>query len=766
MIWLIISGFILALAVPVLFRIFGEKAAKIMGFLPLILFVQLITYYGDISSGVILHEKFEWVKSLGITFDIYLDGLGFLFASIITLIGAAVFFYSAEYLKGNPKIVHFFVYINIFMASMLGVVLSNNIISLFIFWELTSISSYFLIGFNHEEEDSRYSALQALLITGGGGLAMFAGLILLSVITGTTAISEMNNLNYLITSDSLYFPILILMLLGAFTKSAQFPFHFWLPNAMAAPSPVSAYLHSATMVKAGIYLLARFHPALSNTLDWEILVTVFGAVTMFAGVVLALKQTDLKKLLAYTTVSVLGTLTMLIGVGTKDAIKAMLIYLLAHSLYKGALFLMAGIVDHETGSRDIRKLRGLKKYMPLTFAVGIISALSMSGIIPFIGFIGKEYLYDSLMEHYIFGPGLLIITVVSSVLMMVIALLVGYRIFTGKEEYPAEKPHEAPALMIGGPLVLAFFTLVFGLFPDYTFTPAISGAFLSVKQIYQEMHIALWHGFTPVLGLSLLTVALGIVTYLLRDKIYSSIKDFNGFKRLKPTYWYDKSFNGLLNIALFQTRFIQNGFLRSYISIIVFSTILLAGYALVRYNSIYDLRFDIQINVYEILIFITMMIAVVLIFRSRSRLTAVAALGIIGLGMTMIFVLYGAPDLAMTQFAVETLTVIIFVLVIYKLPRFVTFSSLNERIKDFILALSFGIFMSLTVLFITSGELPSELREYFLENSYTAAKGRNIVNVILVDFRALDTFGEIIVLGVAAIGVYSLLKLKMSEEEK
>jgi multicomponent Na+:H+ antiporter subunit A len=766
MILLIISGFLLAILVPLLFKIFGEKASKIMGFLPLILFIQLLTYYNEIGNGAVIHQKFNWVKSLGITFDVYLDGLGFLFAAIITLIGAAVFFYSAEYLKGNPKIVHFFVYINIFMASMLGVVLSNNIIALFIFWELTSISSYFLIGFNHEEENSRNSALQALLVTGGGGLAMFAGLIILSIITGTTAINEINDLNSLITSNSLYFPILILILLGAFTKSAQFPFHFWLPNAMAAPSPVSAYLHSATMVKAGVYLLARFHPALSNTLDWEILVSLFGAVTMFIGVVMAMKQTDLKKLLAYTTVSVLGTLTMLIGVGTKTAIKAMLIYLLAHSLYKGALFLLAGIVDHETGSRDIRQLRGLKKYMPFTFSVGIISALSMSGIIPFIGFIGKEYLYDSLLENYLFGPGLLIITIVSSVLMMVIALSVGYKIFMGEEKYPAQKPHEAPFLMIAGPVVLVFFTLIFGLIPDITFTSAISGAFASIIGHFSQMHISLWHGFSLVLALSVLTIALGLVTYYFRDSIFEKIKDFRGIEKLKPTYWYDKSFNGLLNIAKFQTRFIQNGFLRSYISIIVFSTLILAGYALVKYNNIYDIKLSLDINIYEILVFITMMIAVTLIFRSKSRLTAVAALGVIGLGMTMIFILYGAPDLAMTQFAVETLTVIIFVLVIYKLPRFVTFSSLSERIKDFMLALSFGIFMSLTVLFITSGELPAEMKQYFIENSYTIAKGRNIVNVILVDFRAMDTMGEIIVLGVAAIGVFSLLKLKMYEEEQ
>lgn len=765
MIWIVVSGFLLSVAVPIIFKITNNKAAKLMGVFPLILFGYLLSFYSDIATGVVIKESFVWVESLGVGIDLYLDGLSWLFAMIITGIGTAVFFYAAEYLKKNPKIVNFYVYINIFMAAMLGVVMSDNIITLFIFWELTSLSSYFLIGFNHEQENSRYSALQALLVTGSGGLAMFAGLILLSIVTGTFQISEINNLNALITSDSLYFPILILMLLGAFTKSAQFPFHFWLPNAMAAPTPVSAYLHSATMVKAGIYLLARFTPALSGTLDWEIIVTSFGAITMFISVSMALKQTDLKKLLAYTTVSVLGTLTMLIGIGTKTAIKAMLIYLLAHSLYKGALFLMAGIIDHETGTRDITKLRGLKKYLPVTFGIGLISALSMSGIIPMLGFIGKEYLYESLMENYLFGISLLVITIISSVMMMAVALLTGYRIFAGKEQFPNEKPHEAPALMVAGPAILAIFSLMFGIIPGLTISPVISSAFLAVKKIQYDIHLALWHGFTPVLGLSLLTVALGILTYIFRDKIYEKIKNINGIRYLKPSVWYDGSFNGLLNIAKFQTRFIQNGFLRSYISIIIFATLILSGYALFKYNSISNISIDLDIKLYEILIFITMLLAVILLFRANSRLTAVASLGVIGFGMTMIFVMYGAPDLAMTQFAVETLTVIIFVLVIYKLPRFVNFSKLSDRIKDFALALTFGLFMMFTVLFITSGELPQELRQYFAEMSYAAGKGRNIVNVILVDFRAVDTFGEIIVLGVAAIGVLALLKLKMSEEE-
>lgn len=767
MFWFVASGFILSVAIPSLYKIFGEKISKIFGFLPLMLFLYLMGFYSDISSGNIITQEFYWVESLDAKISLYMDGLGWIFASIITLIGAAVFFYASSYLKGNPKIKEFYIYINIFMASMLGVVLSDNLITLFIFWELTSLSSYFLIGFNHEKENSRYSALQALLVTGSGGLGMFGGFILLSIVTGTFSISDINSQNELITNHHLYFPILLLVLAGAFTKSAQFPFHFWLPNAMAAPSPVSAYLHSATMVKAGIYLIARLHPALGGTLDWEIIVTSFGAITMFIAVILAFKQTDLKKLLAYTTVSVLGTLTMLIGVGTKAAIKAMLIYLLAHSLYKGSLFLIAGIVDHETGSRNILQLKGLRRYLPVTFVAALLAVFSMSGIIPMIGFLGKEYLYESLMENYLFGYGLLGITFISSVLMMVIALLSGYKVFAGKESvYPNQKPHEAPILMYLGPLVLGLLSLFFGIMPNFTFSPIVSAGIFSVNQVFKEIHISLWHGFTPVLGLSILTIVSGIILYRFWEKIYNKIKNINGNNYLKPSIWYEKSFNGLLHIAKFQTKFIQNGYLRSYISYIVFSTIFLAGFALFKYNNLSEISFDLDFRVYEFLIFITILLSVILIFRAKSRLTAVASLGVIGLVMTMIFVLYGAPDLAMTQFAVETLTVIIFVLVIYKLPKFVSFSKLSDRIKDFGLALLFGLFMTFTVLFITSGDLPQELRQYFVEMSYPVGKGRNIVNVILVDFRALDTFGEIIVLGVAAIGVLSLLKLRMLEDEK
>ncbi|MCW8849086.1 MAG: proton-conducting transporter membrane subunit, partial [Melioribacteraceae bacterium] len=360
-----ISGFLFALIVPILTKL----PKKFIGFatsaLPLGIFIFFVTKYNLITDGEVLRESYKWIPSLGIDLSFFLDGLSLTFALIISLVGFVVFLYAGSYMEGHKFITRFYVYITIFMASMIGLVTSDNLLTMFVFWELTSISSYLLIGFNHDKERSRYSALQALLITGGGGLSLLAGVIILANISGSWSISGLADINEIITNHSLYPAAAILILIGAFTKSAQFPFHFWLPNAMEAPTPVSAYLHSATMVKAGIYLMARMNPSMGGTALWQNTILVVGTVTMVFTAVLALKQTDLKKLLAYSTLSVLGTLTMLLGIGSDLAIKAFMIYLIAHSLYKGTLFLVAGIIDHETGTREIASLGGLRKLMPI-----------------------------------------------------------------------------------------------------------------------------------------------------------------------------------------------------------------------------------------------------------------------------------------------------------------------------------------------------------------------------------------------------------------
>lgn len=764
MLWAVLSGFIASALAPLFYKFIKKAAGILLTLIPVSLFAFFAGFAGEVYGGSSIKFFYEWIPSMGINLSFYLDGLSLTFALIITGIGTAVFLYASSYMKDDKYVDRFYVYILFFMASMLGVVLSDNIFAMFVFWELTSISSYLLIGFKHEKEDSRYSAWQALLVTGTGGLALMAGLIILQIITGSSEVSDILGQNTLITNSGLYTAALILVLLGAFTKSAQFPFHFWLPNAMAAPTPVSAYLHSATMVKAGVYLLARLNPAMGGTELWSYLLTGFGAVTMLFSISIALKQTDLKKLLAYSTVSVLGTLVMLIGIGTETALKGMIIYLIAHSLYKGGLFLYAGIIDHETGSRNVNKLSGLMKYMPVTASAGFLASLSMMGVFPFWGFIGKETLYDAALKFTDWNLLIILMTVTAGVFMFYIAAQTAWKPMLGKLSETPKKPHEAPVQMWAGPLVLGIAGLIFGLFPGLINNTVQTGA-AAVSGFEFPVKIKLWHGFNTVLFLSLLTLAVGLVIYLMRNKLNNFLLKINSAKIIRPSYWYDLVFSGTLKTAELQTRFFQNGNLRYYIIFVLLTFLGLAGYSLLSFNNFESINIDFSLTVYEAVIALLITAASIFTIRAKTRLSAVIGLGVVGYGVAVIFIYYGAPDLAMTQFAIETLTVILFVLVLYKLPKFLQFTSTARRVRDFTIAGASGILMTLIILLVTSDELQSNLKKYFADNSLELGKGKNIVNVILVDFRAIDTMGEITVLAIAAIGVFALFKLKIDKDK-
>jgi len=733
--------------------------------IPAALFVFLLVLAPEIVSGNTLSLSFPWVPSLGVEFSLYVDGLSLVFGLIITLIGALVVLYAGAYLAGNEQIKRFYLYILIFMLAMLGVVFSRNLITLFVFWELTSISSYLLIGFYHEKEASRKAALQALLVTAGGGLLLLVGILLLGLVSNSYDVQVLQYQAALIQGSPLYGAILILILLGAFTKSAQFPFHFWLPGAMEAPAPVSAYLHSATMVKAGIYLIARLTPVLGGTSLWMGLIVTVGGITMLLGAWMALGQTDLKRILAYSTVSVLGMLTFLLGLGNTLAVKAAMVLLIAHALYKGTLFLAAGSVDHETGTRDILHLGGLRRLMPLTAAVVALAALSQAGIPPLLGFISKELLYEVALET---EPYVLIFTVLAlltSVLLVTAAALVALRPFWGKLVDTPKKAHEAPWQMSFGPLVLVGLSLIFGLFPGWTGSTLVAPAVSAVMGETVKVKLALWHGITPMLILSLVTIGLGILFYLIQNRARTFVQRLDFGSQIGPAKLYQISLQGLDRLSEFQTRYIQNGSLPNYMLTVVIFAVFLIGVFLIRGTdwSILSASWDRDLRLYEIIFPVIILVATISVVRTQSRLTAVAALGAVGFSVAMIYILYGAPDLAMTQFAIETLTVILFVLVLYRLPRFTSYSRQISRFRDAVVAILAGAMMTLLVLAVTSTPLVSRLSPYFSENSYLLAKGRNIVNVILVDFRGIDTLGEITVLAVAAIGVFALMKLKAEE---
>ncbi|MDQ3190960.1 MAG: putative monovalent cation/H+ antiporter subunit A [Bacteroidota bacterium] len=761
---LILLGIALALIAPGIYTIFKKKAVFVFSLFPLFFLIYLLNLLPQISGGVPVVEFNEWVPVLDVNFSFYADGLSVLFAIIISSIGFLIILYSGEYMNKDKDAGRFYLFILLFMASMLGLVLAGNIICLFIFWELTSISSFFLIGHKHKEENSRKAALQALLVTGGGGLLLLVGLIIMGQVAGTYEFSELLNNTEIIRHNAAYVPVLFLIAAGAFTKSAQFPFHFWLPNAMSAPTPVSAYLHSATMVKAGVYLLARMSPILGETVLWNNLLMYTGAITMFTGAVMAVLQKDLKKILAYSTVSSLGTLVLLIGIGGEFAIKAAIVFLIIHSLYKGSLFLIAGSIDYSIGTRDISKLGGINKFMPFLALAGVLAALSYSGIPPLLGFIGKELIYEAALTVGE-GSSLFIgLAVVANILLVVTAINTGIKPFFGKNPI-SNTPKKLPFLLWFIPAILAFTGLLLGIFPRILANAFVSQAVSAVLSIKIEVELALWHEFNVVLFLSILTVALGVGLYFLKLYRLENNKYLEIIYNTGPEKWYDWSINSTLSFANLQTRLLQNGYLRHYLlAIILFLLLLLVIAIFMHLSPPFDFYFK-NIMVYEFFIGITIVIATIAVVVTKSRLMAVASLGLAGYGLALIFVLFGAPDIAMTQFTIDTLTVILFVLILYKLPQFSTMSSYIVRVRDMIIALITGTIITFIILYVTSSPSDPALKTYFAQNSYVLAHGRNVVNVILVDFRNLDTLVEITVLAVAAIGVYALLKFKTTKTE-
>lgn len=756
--------FIAGLLAPYLHMALKKNTVYLLALVPLSVFVYFATFIPEIAAGETVRQSTPWVSLFDVNLSFYLDGLSLLFGLIVTGIGTFIILYGGGYLEKDRQLPRFYSAILIFMGSMVGLVIADNLLSLFVFWELTSFSSYILIGYYHEKEESRKSALQALLITGIGGLAMLAGLILMGFVSGTFEISEMLGMGDIFRESPMYTAILILVLAGAFTKSAQFPFHFWLPGAMAAPTPVSAYLHSATMVKAGVFLLMRLNPALGSTDLWFGLLTGFGAFTLLMSAWLALRFTDLKQILAYTTVMALSTLTMLIGIGTEYAMKAAAVFVLGHSLYKGALFMVAGAVDHEAGTRDVRKLGGLRKLMPITAGAAIIAALSMAGIPPLFGFIGKELVYEAALSIPDVAIILIVIAVLANVAVVAASCIVVLRPFFGKEVETPKHAHEAPWLMWIGPAFLAGLSLIFGLLPFLIDSAIIKHTASAIAGYEIDFYLALWHGINLPLILSIVTVLLGVGVYFIWDKFQDS-KGMQGYGTLFaifPKKTYEALVDGLLKLAAWQTGILQNGYLRYYLlTITVVMLAAVGGTFFLKADMAWYPDFS-GILFYEYAIVGVMLVALLFAVSIRSRLTIVISLGILGFSLALIYILHGAADLAMTQILVETLTVILVALVLIHMPTLSKEAEMSNsgKIRDAIIAVSAGTLVTMLVLATLHLPFDDFISQYYASVSYSEAYGRNIVNVILVDFRALDTMGEVVVVAVAGIAVYALIKMK------
>ncbi len=765
MLTVIILIFAVALASPWIYKLFRDKAGWVLSLLPFGSFLYLASWLPHVATGNVVQQSTTWVSMalFEVNLAFYLDGLSLMFGLIITGIGTFIVLYGSGYLGGDTYLPRFYCAILLFMGSMLGVVLADNLVSIFVFWELTSFTSFILIGFTHEQENSRKAALQALLVTGIGGLALLAGLVLMGFASGHWEVSALLNEGDIVRSHPFYLAILILVLAGAFTKSAQFPFSFWLPGAMAAPTPVSAYLHSATMVKAGVYLLARMNPVLGSTEIWLLLVGGIGLLTLLISAWLSLSFTDMKQILAYSTVMALGTMIMLIGIGTELAMKALAVYILSHAMYKGALFMVAGAVDHEAGTRDVLKLGGLRHLMPISFAAAALAAISMAGIPPLYGFIAKELVYEAALEAPLWPILVIALAVIANIAIVAASAIVVIRPFLGARVETPKKAHEAPPSMWIGPISLAVLSLIFGVLPFLVDKSLMVPVAASVYGAPVDFYLSLWHGINLPLMLSVLTLAGGILVYRFWDGVRESVpmKSYQTVFAMGPIRGYDGLVSGLLGLAGWQTRTIQNGLMSNYLVTILVTLLVAVGYTfLTRSGIVWNPGFEgVLIQEWALSIAIITALGIILGF-GHSRLTMVIGAGVVGFGLALIYLMHGAADLAMTQVLVETLTVILVVLVLIHVPKLKELRSATSKVRDGVIAVAAGAMMTLLILAVTAVPFDAFISEYYAETSYPLAHGRNIVNVILVDFRALDTMGEVVVVAIAGLAVYALIKMK------
>ncbi|CAN5734585.1 putative monovalent cation/H+ antiporter subunit A [soil metagenome] len=759
------SGFALGMAAPYLWRLHGRLAVAAFVALPVALTAFLLSLAPEILAGRPARFSLAWIPGLGLDLDLSVDGLGLLFGLLICGIGAIVILYADRYLAGDPELGRFHGMLLAFMASMLGLVLADNLLLLVVFWGLTGLTSFLLIGFLHAEGTSRRAATQALVVTVAGELAMLAGLVLLGQLAGSYSLASLSAQGDLVRADPVYPLVLLLVLAGAFTKSAQVPFHFWLPNAMAAPTPVSAYLHSATMVTAGVYLLARLAPTLAGTELWSVLLVGVGGLTMLVGAGLSLRQKDLKRILAYSTVGALGLMVMLLGIDMPGAAVAAMAVLLAHALYKGALFLVTGAVDHETGTRDIERLHGLGRVMPFTALAAGLAALSMAGLPPLLGFAAKELGLKAAIADPGLGIFLVVVSVVGGAVFVAVAGIVAVGPFLGARRPDDASFHEADWRLWLSPLVLGLTGIAAGLLPWVGAGDLLGAAAGAIVGEAVTADVAPWYGVDAALLLSGVSLLAGAFLFFRRAQVRAVATRLDLGHRVGSEKAYVVIERGLEATAARVTGTLQNGRLRIYLLVVVTTLLVLEWPILIARGGLPRLELSGDVFIWELGVAGAIVSGAIMVVRSESRLSAVTALGIVGYGIAITYLLFGAPDLAMAQILVETLTLLVFVLVFYHLPRMSAVSARASRLRDAAIALASGALLTVFILAVSSG--PSDpISSFFEVASQPLAHGRNVVNVILVDFRGLDTLGEVTVLAVAAFGVFSLLKLRARDRDR
>lgn len=786
-----LMGALLVMMILVLCTLSHRKLKKSAGYLAL--FAPIISsVYFILQIPNVLHHRYTsvhipWMSSIDINLDLRLDGLSLMFGLIISIIGVGVFFYATQYLSSEmDNLPRFFVYLLLFMFSMIGIVIANNTILMYVFWELTSVSSFLLISYWYSNGDSQLGAIQSFMITVFGGLALLTGFIMLYIMTGTNTITEILAQRHSIEQHSLFIPMIMMLLLGAFTKSAQFPFHIWLPKAMAAPTPVSAYLHSATMVKAGIFLLFRFTPLLGLSNTYIYVVTFVGLITMLFGSLTALRQYDLKGILAYSTISQLGMIMSMVGIGggyaqhTSDDLSefyalvlfAGLFHLMNHAIFKCALFMGVGIIDHESGTRDIRILKGMRYVFPKLHIVMLLSALSMAGV-PFLnGFLSKEMFFDSLIKaieldqfNMILTVILVILGVIASIFTFTYALYMIKETFWGKfntEKFKNKSIHEPWLFSLPALILMILMPVVFvvpNVFGHNVILPAlrsVSGVGTHVDDI--APHISQWHGINLPLILSVIVIATGIILALFvnwKSLTHQLIKQASITNTYRRIYREFETFSGTGIKSLMRNK------LNDYIMITLFTfvVVIVYGYYSVGLPKVHDLHVS-SFGPLEVILSIVIVIIGISLIFIRQRLTMVVINGIIGFAVTLYFIVMKAPDLALTQLVVETITTILFIVSFSRLPNIPRAKAnlKKESLKIVVSLVMAVVVVSLIFIAQQADDMPSISK--FYEDAYRLTGGKNIVNAILGDFRALDTLFEGLVLIIAGLGIYTLLNYK------
>ena len=753
----LLIGLAAALAAGFVVRIAGRHAAWLLALAPASIFALVAA---EMPVGEPLAETWRWVPSLGIDIQLRLDGVALLFCLMISGIGTLVVIYAGAYFAERPvaQRARFLTLILLFMTAMLGTVLSDNLVVMFLFWEGTSVISFLLVGFDQGSATARRSAQQALLVTGGGGLALLGGIALIGTEFGTYSLTALVARAPEVAASPMAPAIATAILLGAFTKSAQYPFYFWLPNAMQAPTPASAYLHSATMVKLGIYLMARFEYLLSPLPGYRSVLVTVGGLTMLVAAVQALRAEGFKAALAYSTVASLGILTVLVGLDGPVASVALVGFLLAHALYKATLFFVAGNILHATGEGRLRRLGGLARFLPGTAVAAVLASLSMAGLPPFFGFVSKELLFEAQIESsWEYVP--IAIAVVVNAVMVAVAGLVSLRPFFLSPERQAEVKHgDTPGLLLG-PLVLAATGALLSLRPEWLTRTIIEPAVRDLLHQRVDVSVSLWHGFTPMLALSGLVFVAGALIWTFWRPIHLGLNSLRVIDRISGDALYDRGMAATLGFAGFATRMLQHGDLRGYLATTALALVALTGWMLARAGTLPALDLSGGVQPVAAGLLVIAAAAAFAATRSRSTVSGLVAVGLVGFAVALLFLANGAPDLALTQFSVEALLVVLLTAFVLPLPlATLPTRSSGERRRDLALAAAFGAIIFVGLQGVTGQPFDASLSEAYGRLSLPEGFGRNVVNVILVDFRALDTLGETAVIATATLAVWALFR--------